>query len=269
MSDVLGKRELPKELAAASTLKIRRDCKLEPKENPGKEDGIDDELNAGKLELNSGKPIEEDNGVNDNGPSNSEDDGKIKGADNEYHNGNELEAKGAPEKDDNGNAKGTDDKLKRGKELDKELNNAWYKLDHWAELPKGAKERANGAAELLNKGCKELNKDTNGNLDGPTLGCDGLDIPEVNKLSGKVNKLNKGSTAEVANACDDTKGGSEGVIDNCTDIPLGKALGSNGKLPGNVEGKLGTAKKGVSGVDNELKLIKPGKDGLASSLRGL
>lgn len=59
------------------------------------------------------------------------------------------------------------------------------------------------------------------------------------------------------------------MIDNCTDIPLGKALGSNGKLPGNVEGKLGTAKKGVSGVDNELKLIKPGKDGLASSLRGL
>ena len=55
------------------------------------------------------------------------------------------------------------------------------------------------------------------------------------------------------------------MIDNCTDIPLGKALGSDGKLPGNVEGKLGTAKKGVSGVDNELKLIKPGKDGLASS----
>lgn len=137
------------------------------------------------------------------------------------------------------------------------------------ELPKGAKEEASGTAALLNTGCKELNADINGNLDGPILGCDGLDIPEVTKLSGTVKALKEGSTEELANICEVAKEGSEGVIADCADSPLGKALGSDGRLPQDVEGKPGTAKRGISGVDSELKLVKPGKDDLASSLRGL
>ena len=61
----------------------------------------------------------------------------------------------------------------------------------------------------------------------------------------------------------------EGVIDDCTDRPLGSALGNEGKLPDRVKGKLGTAKEGAKGRDDEPKLISPGKDDLASSLRGL
>lgn len=111
-------------------LKVANTCELNPDKYPGNAEGIDDELNAGRLELSSGKPMDDDKGDSDNGPSSDNEDGKIKGADNEYHDGNELEAKGTPKEDDNGNAKGTDDELKKGKELDKELNNASYKLDN-------------------------------------------------------------------------------------------------------------------------------------------
>ena len=253
-----------------------------------------EELRDGKLEDNNGSPIEDDSGDSDNGPSNdNEEDGMINGADNKYHNGSELEANGTPEEDDNGNAKGTDKDELKGSKLDKLSYNGnsddgpklLAGLDKGSkgkddndkddvakdckELPSGAKEEASGAAELLNKGCKELDKDINGSLDGPTLGCDGLDIPEVNKLSGTVKELNTGSTEELANACDDANDGMEGVIDDCTDNPLGNALGNEGKLPDRVKGKLGTAKDGANGADNELKPAKPGKDDLASSLRGL
>ena len=269
-------------------------CNKEPKLKPDNCEGAVDELNEGKLELKEGRPIEEDNGDNDNGPSSDNDeDGIIEGADNEYSNGNELEANGTPEEDDNGNAKGTDKDELKGSKLDKLSYNGnsddgpklLAGLDKGSkgeddndkddvakdckELPSGAKEEASGAAELLNKGCKELVEDINGSLDEPTLGCDGLDIPEVNKLSGTVNELNTGSTEELANACDDANDGIEGVIDDCTDNPLGNALGNEGKLPDRVKGKLGTAKEGAKGRDDEPKLISPGKDDLASSLRGL
>ena len=200
-------------------------CNKEPKLKPDNCEGAVDELNEGKLELKEGRPIEEDNGDNDNGPSSDNDeDGIIEGADNEYSNGNELEANGTPEEDDNGNAKGTDKDELKGSKLDKLSYNGnsddgpklLAGLDKGSkgkddndkddvakdckELPIGATEEASGATELLNNGCKELDKDINGNLDGPTLGCDGLDIPEVSKLSGTVNELNTGSTEALANA---------------------------------------------------------------------
>ena len=73
------------------------DCKLEPKEKPGKAEGIEDEFNKGKLELNKGKPTELDKGERDKGPTKDKLElGRIEGKDEEYNKGNELEAKGTP-----------------------------------------------------------------------------------------------------------------------------------------------------------------------------
>ena len=70
---MLGASELPKGAEEACTPNVVNDCKLEPKEKPGNAEGIEDELNKGKLEL-----------------------GRIEGKDEEYNKGNELEAKGTP-----------------------------------------------------------------------------------------------------------------------------------------------------------------------------
>ena len=66
---MLGASELPKGAEEACTPKVVNDCKLEPKEKPGNAEGIDDELKAGKLELNKGKPTELDKGERDKGPT--------------------------------------------------------------------------------------------------------------------------------------------------------------------------------------------------------
>ena len=94
---MLGASELPKGAEEACTPKVVNDCKLEPKEKPGNAEGIDDELKAGKLELNKGKPTELDKGERDKGPTKDKLElGRIEGKDEEYNKGNELEAKGTP-----------------------------------------------------------------------------------------------------------------------------------------------------------------------------
>jgi hypothetical protein len=108
VSEVLGDSKLANGADNSPTPTVLSSCRLDPKENPGKADGTEEELKAGKLEDNNGKPTEDDKGDSDNGPSNdNEEDGMIDGADNKYHNGNELEASGTPL-----DIKGTSDGIK-------------------------------------------------------------------------------------------------------------------------------------------------------------
>jgi len=91
----------------------------------------------------------------------------------------------------------------------------------------------------------------------------------VSKLKGRVAELNSGSTEEVAKACEEIKDGIEGVKEDCTELPMGNALGKEGKLPSKVEGKLGTASEGNKGLEARPKLVNPKSDGFTSSLTGL
>ena len=94
----MGENKLPRDIKAVSIPDVVNDCKLEPKENPGRAEEIADELiKEGKLEINKGKPIELDRGERDKGPTKDKLElGTLEGKDEEYNKGNELEAKDAP-----------------------------------------------------------------------------------------------------------------------------------------------------------------------------
>ena len=150
--------------------------------------------------------------------------------------------------------------LDRGKEGREELLNKGVKLD-CILLPKDARGASEGVKELLNKGSKELVKGTSNTLEGPELGWEGLDCPEVSKLKGSVAELKRGSTEEVPKACEEIKDGIEGVKEDCTELPIGNALGKEGKLPNGIDG--------IRELYKDLKLNAPKNHGLTFSLTGL
>ena len=144
------------------------DCKLEPKENPGSAEGIEDELNAGKLELNKGKPIELDKGERDKGPNSDKLElGKIEGKEEEYSKGNELEAKGTPLLI-NGNNEGVTLKEAKG---NKEISNRYrgrsnegpLLLNPLDDKEKGAEDRLKGTSTEDCKDDPKAGPDSKGN----------------------------------------------------------------------------------------------------------